>query len=65
MFELEVFHLCITFQMISVVPLINPSVAPHCQSVEILHVLVPGSLIERVFGNASLGLIADHAKESR
>jgi hypothetical protein len=45
--------------------MINPSAAPHCEKEEILRGLVPGSLIERIFGKASLVLIADHAKESR
>jgi hypothetical protein len=40
--------------------MINPSAVPHC---EILNGLVPGSLLERIFGDASLVLIADHAKE--
>jgi hypothetical protein len=45
--------------------MINPSVVPHCEKEEILQGLVPAPLIERIFGEASLGLIADHAKESR
>jgi hypothetical protein len=44
--------------------MINPSAVPHCEKEEILHGLVPGSLKERIFGGASLALIADHSKEA-
>jgi hypothetical protein len=43
----------------------NPSAVPYCEKEEVLHGLVPGSLLEQIFGNDSLVLIADHAKESR
>jgi hypothetical protein len=45
--------------------MINPSAVPHCEIEKILHELVPGSLIERIFGDYSLVLIDDDAKESR
>jgi hypothetical protein len=45
--------------------MINPSAVPHCEKEEVPHGLVPGSLLERIFGDDSLVLIADHAKESR
>jgi hypothetical protein len=45
--------------------MINPSAVAHCEKEEILHGLIPGSFIEPIFGEASLVIIADHAKESR
>jgi hypothetical protein len=45
--------------------MINPSAVAHCEKEEILHGLVHSFFTERIFGEASLVLIADHAKESR
>jgi hypothetical protein len=45
--------------------MINPSAGPHFKKGEIQYRLVPGSIIEGIFGDASLGLIADHAKERK
>jgi hypothetical protein len=52
------------FKWSVLVPMINPSAVAHCEKEEILHGLVPSSFIKRIFGEASLVLITDHAKES-
>jgi hypothetical protein len=44
--------------------MINPSAVPHCEKEEVLHGLVPGSLLERIVGDDSLGLIGDHEKKA-
>jgi hypothetical protein len=38
---------------------------PDCPNDELQHGLVPGTLIEGIFGDARLAINANHTKESR